>query len=254
MCGIIGYRGQRTAAPLIVKGLQRLEYRGYDSAGVAVVEKGKLRFHKRKGSIQDLIISMPELGGFRGIGHTRWATHGVPSEDNAHPHMDRSGSIAVVHNGIIENYIDIREELVKEGVKFRSETDTEVIPHLIAKYYDGSLKDAVERALKGLHGSFALAVIHSDEDVVVGARMDSPLIMAVGDGEVFLASDMPAVLEHTNRVVYLQNGDIVTIDPDGYRIWDGKGEEVHREEDVVDLNLEDAEKGGYSHFMLKEIF
>ncbi|MCD6462043.1 MAG: glutamine--fructose-6-phosphate transaminase (isomerizing) [Thermoplasmata archaeon] len=253
MCGIIGYIGPRRAAPIVIKGLKRLEYRGYDSAGIAVREDGGIRWFKKKGTVDALISEMPRYTGTIGIGHTRWATHGEPSRENAHPHIDCSGSTAVVHNGIIDNYKELKEELMDREHRFLSQTDTEVIPHLIEEA-KGSLVERVRAVTERLKGSYALAVMNSDEEVLVGARMDSPLILAVGDGEFFLASDVPAVLEHTDKVVYLQNGDVVEIDRKAYRIWDGEGDEVKREVVRVDLTLEDAEKGGYPHFMLKEIF
>ena len=252
MCGIVGYLGYREVCPVIISALKRLEYRGYDSWGIAASENNKLHILKRVGAIGD-VESHEFVKSTFGIGHTRWATHGKPSEINAHPHTDCKKSIAVVHNGIIENYLHLRNELIKKGHKFISETDTEVIAHLIeSKSKNGGLEDAVLNSLLELKGSYAIAVISSKERKIVAARYKSPLILGVGDGEYFLASDSPAILEYTNRVVYLEDGDIIVITDDGFEIRNN-GVRVDRPVEVVPWSLADAEKGGYEHFMLKEI-
>jgi len=251
MCGIIGYIGYRRADDVITRGLKRMEYRGYDSWGVAVSEQGVLKVHKRTGSISD--IDTLDLGDSTiGVGHTRWATHGKPSDTNAHPHLDCKSEIAVVHNGIIENFLALRESLSAEGHRFISETDTEVIAHLIEKNLNESLEHALLRSLKELKGSYAVVATVASERKLVGARYKSPLVLGVGDGEYFLASDVTAVLEYTSRVVYLEDGDLVTITDAGYEITNSCVG-VEREIELVPWNLDAAEKGGYEHFMLKEI-
>ncbi len=251
MCGIVGYIGPRRADRVILSALKRLEYRGYDSWGIAVKSNG-ITVHKSVGAIGD--VSDFELcDGTIGIGHTRWATHGKPSEVNAHPHTDCSENIAVVHNGIISNFQKLREELEAEGHVFKSETDTEVIPHLIEKYCKSmDFVNAVLRTIKDLQGSYAFVTIKGDEDKMVACRYKSPLILGVGDGEYFLASDVTAILEYTNRVVYLEDGDTVVVDGNGYRILKDSMV-VDRKVEVVPWSLSEAEKGGYEHFMLKEI-
>ena len=251
MCGIVGYIGYRKADNVIISSLKRLEYRGYDSWGVAISEGGRLNVYKQVGAIGE--VESYELGDSTiGIGHTRWATHGKPSEVNAHPHLDCNKRIAIVHNGIIENFLPLKERLIKEGHRFVSETDTEVIAHLIEKNYKGDLEKAVVAALPELKGSYAIVAISSKERKLVACRYKSPLILGVGDGEYFIASDVPAVLEYTNRVVYLEDGDVVTITDSGYEIKNN-GVEVSRKVELVSWSIEDAEKGGYEHFMLKEI-
>jgi len=251
MCGIVGYFGFRRADQVIISALKRLEYRGYDSWGVAVKHGNGLEIIKRVGAIGDVEnYSLAE--GSIGIGHTRWATHGKPSEINAHPHTDCNNKIAVVHNGIISNFQSLREELERKGHKFSSETDTEVIPHLIEEEYRGDLIEAVMKAVERLKGSFAIVVMHAEKEELVAVRYKSPLIIGVGDGEWFIASDVPAVLDYTNRVIYLEDGDILRIGNDGFKIWNN-GKEVERRVETVPWSIEDAEKGGYEHFMLKEI-
>ena len=223
MCGIVGYVGPRRAAPILLEGLKRLEYRGYDSSGIAVGQgNGKLASIRRVGKIRALREAVPkDLAGSWGIGHTRWATHGGVTEANAHPHFDASGKIAVAHNGIIENYRALRERLSKEGVVFASETDTEVIPNLVAKYYEGDLEAAVKAALAHLEGTYGIAVIHADEPGrIVGARNGSPLIVGVGEGEMLLGSDVMAFISSTSRVVYLNDGEVVSLDASGFKITD----------------------------------
>ncbi|MCK4723660.1 MAG: isomerizing glutamine--fructose-6-phosphate transaminase, partial [Dehalococcoidia bacterium] len=251
MCGIVGYIGKRDAQPILVNSLKRLEYRGYDSCGVAVVNSG-VHVYKDVGRIGHLELTLPPNGGQVGIGHTRWATHGKPSKPNAHPHIDCAGKIAVVHNGVIDNYQALREQLTEEGHVFRSETDTEVIPHLIEKYFHGDLNQAVKRALLDVEGSYALIVLHADCSELAIARRGSPLIVGVGDGEYFIASDVPAVLDYTDRVIYFEDEDVGLITKEGIRITNN-GEELSREEHRITWSAEDAQKGGYEHYMLKEI-
>ena len=252
MCGIVGYIGERQAKPILLNCLARLEYRGYDSCGIAVAG-GKLQVHKdavRVGALQEKLPR--RLEGKIGIGHTRWATHGGPSKANAHPHCDCTGKITVVHNGIIYNFQQLRQQLTEEGHTFTSETDTEVIPHLIEKYFAGDLEEAVARALTEMEGSYAIAVLMDGRPELIAARKDSPLIIGIGDGENFIASDVPAVLDHTSRVVYLEDDDIAVVRKEGFQVK-RKGKVVDRQPHQVTWNVEDAQKGGYEHFMLKEI-
>lgn len=257
MCGIVGYIGNKEAQEILLKGLSRLEYRGYDSAGIAVVRGSKIELDKKRGKLKTLIDDLKgnPIKGVLGIGHTRWATHGVPNEINAHPHLDCKKKIAVVHNGIIENYQELKKSLAKEGHRFLSETDTEVIPHLIEKFYKGDLEAAVLKAIKLLKGTFAIAVIHKDEpDKLIGARADSPLIVGLGKGENFLASDAPAVIDYTKEVIFLENHEVVTLTRDGVTIKDFTGRKIHRKPSTIKWDISQAEKSGYAHFMLKEIF
>jgi glucosamine--fructose-6-phosphate aminotransferase (isomerizing) len=258
MCGIVGYIGSKKAQDVILKGLSRLEYRGYDSAGVAILNSGsKISIVKKQGKLKVLAaeLSANPIMGSVGIGHTRWATHGVPSDANAHPHRDCAGKIAVVHNGIIENYLKLKNELKKRGHKFISETDTEVISHLVEELYKNDLEEALRRAVKMLKGSYAIAVIHKDEPgKVVGARLDSPLIIGVGKGENFLASDVPAILDYTHDVIYLDNHDIVTITKESVTVKDVSGRIIQKRPSRIKWDISQAEKSGYKHFMLKEIF
>ena len=257
MCGLVGSIGYRNAQDVILRGLGRLEYRGYDSAGAAILSGKKVKIIKKQGKLKILAAELSDnpIAGTIGIGHTRWATHGVPSDANAHPHSDCAGKIAVVHNGIIENYLDLKRELKKSGHRFISETDTEVIPHLIEKFYKGNLEEAVRNAVKMLKGSYAIAVIHEDEpSKVVGARCDSPLIVGVGKDENFLASDVPAILDYTHNVIYLDNHDIVVITKDGVTVKDMSGRIIRKKPSLINWDISQAEKSGYKHFMLKEIF
>lgn len=257
MCGIAGYVGNKNAQGVLLKSLSRMEYRGYDSAGIAVIEDRRMFVAKKKGKLKVLADELcpNPIKGTTGIGHSRWATHGVPSDANAHPHCDCKGRIAVVHNGIIENYLELKSSLKREGHKFISETDTEVIAHLIEKFYSGDITEAVRKAIKLLHGSYAIAVIHKDEQgKIVGARLDSPLIVGLGKGENFIASDVPAILDYTHNVIYLDNNDVVTITKDSVAIQNITGRIVHRKPSVIKWNISQAEKSGYKHFMLKEIF
>jgi glucosamine--fructose-6-phosphate aminotransferase (isomerizing) len=256
MCGIVGYVGPRQASDVLVGGLARLEYRGYDSAGVAIIEGERLSVLRRVGKLINLrnAIEGTPVVGHLGIGHTRWATHGRPSEENAHPHTSCDGDIAVVHNGIIENYVELREELAATGHMLRSETDTETIAHLIESYYDGDITAAVTRALKRLEGSYALAVVHrAHPDMIVAARRDSPLIIGIGEGENIVASDIPAVLEYTREVLVLHDGDVATVTADSIVVTDASGHTPEPEMLHVEWDLDAAEKGGYEDFMLKEI-
>jgi glucosamine--fructose-6-phosphate aminotransferase (isomerizing) len=251
MCGIVGYIGHREALPILTSCLKKVEYRGYDSCGIAVLEN-RIQVFKDVGRIGELEARLPQLNSKIGIGHTRWATHGEPSQKNAHPHLDCTDKIAVVHNGVITNFHRLREQLIAEGHIFRSETDTEVIAHLIEKYYQGDLRKAVARALEDVTGSYAIATIHEDHKGLVVARKESPLIIAPGDGEILIASDIPAVLEHTDQVMYLEDGDVGLIDEDGVRI-SHQGLGVIRPQHKIPWTIEEAKRGGYEHFMLKEI-
>ncbi len=259
MCGIIGYSGPRKASKVLLEGLRRLEYRGYDSAGIAVGRtdpKPNLQIIKAVGKIGELAKKIPEdLDGQWGIGHTRWATHGGVTEANAHPHTDISGKIAVVHNGIIENHKTLRTVLEKKGYVFKSETDTEVIPHLIASYYEGDLLTAVLAALQHLEGTYGIACIHADEPGrIVGARNGSPLIVGVGKDEMFLASDFTAMVAYTNRVIYLNDGEVVDITQENYSITDRHSNSIAKKVDEITWELGAMEKSGFMHYMEKEIF
>lgn len=257
MCGIIGYIGDKKAQGILINGLSRLEYRGYDSAGVAMVKRGKIHLVKKQGKLKILKAELDKrpLDGNTGIGHTRWATHGAPNQPNAHPHLDCKGEIAVAHNGIIENYASLKKELIKEGHKFRSETDTEVIAHLIEKFHKNmTLGDAVRKAVSKLEGAFAIGVVSAKEQgVIVGARLGSPLIVGLGKGENFLASDVPAILDLTKDVIFLEEKEIAILTKDAYRITDFKGTPVTKKPTRITWNVSQAEKQGYKHFMLKEI-
>ncbi len=257
MCGIMGYLGPKDAAPILLDGLRRLEYRGYDSAGIAVHDGTTLQVAKAEGKLDRLVgrlDTQPMVGSF-GIGHTRWATHGPPSDRNAHPHTNPSGEVAVVHNGIIENFTSLKDELVAKGAAFASETDTEVIAHLVAEEYDGDLLEAVRRAVSRAEGAYALVAMSKEEPGrIVAVRMISPLVIGVGDGEMFLASDIPAVLHHTRSFAIIENGEMVDLSLKGWHIETLDGAIVERELLEVDWDSQQAERGGYPHFMLKEIF
>ncbi len=257
MCGIVGYTGPREAGPILMEGLRRLEYRGYDSAGIALVDdQGELFVEKRAGKLANLATAIAERTPHAAVGlaHTRWATHGRPNDLNAHPHVDCTGRITVIHNGIIENFHELRDGLAERGHTLTSETDTEAIAHLVEEAYDGDIAEAVRLALRKLDGAYALAVMHRDEpDRIVGARKDVPLVVGVGDGESFLASDVAAILAHTDRVIYLQDGDVADLVPGVVRITDVLGRPMERTVERIDWSPEAAEKGGYEHFMLKEI-
>lgn len=254
MCGIVGYIGRREAAPLIVEGLKKLEYRGYDSFGVATLGSG-INLSKHQGRISENAGSATCLKGKTGIGHTRWATHGVPNDINSHPHLDCTGNIAVVHNGIIENYAELKRQLIQKGHIFLSETDTEVVAHIVEEEYakTKNLLSAVQDATKRLRGSYALLIITPGEDRLVAARNASPLVIGVGDGENFAASDMTPVLEYTERAMFLEDGDIASVSRERVEIFNN-GIPVTRPLELIDWSLEDVKKGGFTHYMLKEIY
>lgn len=255
MCGIVGYSGFREAEEVLLEGLRNLEYRGYDSAGLSIFEDGVIRTVKSQGRIQKLADKLQEapIHGHCGIAHTRWATHGVPSDINAHPHL--SDNVSLLHNGIIENYLELKEELIAKGYHFVSQTDTEVAAHLISSLYTGDPLAAISAALERIEGSYAFAILFKDHpDRVYGARKDSPLIAAVGNGENFILSDISATLKYTKDYYVLEDGDIVEISPDEVHIYDSKLHPVTRELLHAHWNLEEAQKGGYAHFMLKEIY
>jgi glucosamine--fructose-6-phosphate aminotransferase (isomerizing) len=257
MCGIVGYIGEQEAAPLLLDGLRRLEYRGYDSSGIAVISDGKLEIRRSLGKLRNLeeVLKRNSIDGKVGVGHNRWATHGRPSEMNAHPH--KAGKIVVVHNGIIENYLGLKEILIKEGHTFKSETDTEVISHLIQRYiFEGkNFEKAVKASLKAVKGSYAIGVLSEDEPgKLIAARNESPLVIGMGQGEFFIASDVPAILSQTRNMIFLDDGEMAILSRSGVRVTDLKGKEVIKEVTKIDWNPALAEKGGYKHFMLKEIF
>ncbi len=257
MCGIIGYIGNKDLDSVILVGLEKLEYRGYDSAGIAVIHNGRLLVRKRAGRIGDLynLVNGLAFNGKVGIGHTRWATHGKVNDINAHPHVDCKSQIAVAHNGIIENFEELKRELESRGHKFISETDSEVVPHLIEEYYEGSLVDAVLKTVNRLKGSFALVIVSSNEpDKIIGVKMNSPLIVGIGKGEMFLASDVTPLLAHTKEVIPLADGEIAVLTQDSWRIIDFNGNEKKKEVSRVEWTVDMAEKGQFPHFMLKEIF
>lgn len=256
MCGIVGYIGPREAQDVLLYGLAKLEYRGYDSAGIAVLADHTITVEKRKGELANLEQALADhpLAGHVGIGHTRWATHGQPSDKNAHPHLGPEGKIAVVHNGIIENYQSLKETYLKDHT-FKSETDTEVVAHLIELFYDGDLFAAVQRALAVITGSYALVVMAVDEpDRIIATRKNSPLVIGLGDGETIIASDVPAMLAYTRRCIYLDSGEIAQVYADHVDVTDLAGTEQHLMVDEIQWDAQSAEKGGYDHFMIKEIF
>jgi glucosamine--fructose-6-phosphate aminotransferase (isomerizing) len=257
MCGIVGYTGPRDAGPILIEGLRRLEYRGYDSAGIALVdEAGDLFVEKRAGKLSNLQEALGDRTPHAALGlaHTRWATHGRPNDLNAHPHQDCTGSITVIHNGIIENFRELRDELEANGHTLSSETDTEAIAHLVEEAYQGDLADAVRAALRRIEGAYALVVMHKDEvSRLVGARQNVPLVVGLNGEESFIASDVAAILAHTNRVVFLEEGDVADVRPSGVEITDVDGSPVERPVVEIDWTPEAAEKAGFEHFMLKEI-
>lgn len=257
MCGIVGYIGKKQAKKVIMDGLQHLEYRGYDSAGIALCIDGKIDVRKHVGRIKDLmpLIQDPAFESNIGIGHTRWATHGAPSDVNAHPHTNEENTIAVVHNGIIENYVEIKEELIREyGVEFRSETDTEVIAQLIGIYYDGDLHEAVNKAVAQMRGAYAIGVIAAAEpDKIVAVRKDAPLIAGIGKGCNYIASDIPAIMQRVRQIYLIENNETIVVSADKIEIFDENNQPVEREVFNVEWDEDSAEKGGYEHFMLKEI-
>ena len=258
MCGIVGYVGAQRAVPIIIDGLKKLEYRGYDSAGVAVYQDDEtLGIRRASGKLRNLedVLQLDPVDGRYGIGHTRWATHGRPTEENAHPHRDCTGDIVVVHNGIVENYLPLKEQLQHEGHTFKTETDTEVIAHLIEKYFEGNLEQAVQTAVKQIRGVFALAVLsRKDPNKIVAAREGPPVVIGLGNNEYFVASDVPAILSHTRDMFFLADGDMAVLTPAGVTLMDFNGTHVNRQVQHVLWDPIMAEKGGYKHFMLKEIF
>ena len=257
MCGIVGYTGSQAAAPILLDGLKKLEYRGYDSAGIAVLNDNLIAVSKVTGRIANLCERTADgknCPGTVGIGHTRWATHGAPTDTNAHPHMSNNGKFAVVHNGIIENYIALREELIQKGYRFESQTDTEVIVHLIEMYYTGDLKKAVIKTSARLQGSYALGVVCTDEpEKVYVAREASPLILGVGVGENYFASDVTALVSYTRNAIYMDDGEFAEITPDSITVFNPAGQPTHKKISRITWDIQSAEKGGYEHFMLKEI-
>src|ERR1700723_1804031 len=265
MCGIVGYVGKKSVVPIIIEGLRRLEYRGYDSAGIAVAGNGNgLQLRRAEGKLRNLeeVIRLKPLDGTYGIGHTRWATHGRPTEENAHPHRDCTGKIVVVHNGIVENYLSLKKKLISEGHKFTTETDTEIIAHLIEKYYFNTgnghrplLEEAVRKAVRELTGVFALVVIATDDPrKIVAARNGPPVVIGIGKDEYFVASDVPALLDHTRDLFFLADGDLAVITVDGVRVSDFDGNPIERKAQRITWDPIMAEKGGFKHFMLKEIY
>ena len=255
MCGIVCYNGEKSAVEIILNGLKSLEYRGYDSSGISVVTD-KIETVKRKGKLQNLIDSIDEIDNNAsiGIGHIRWATHGEPNEINAHPQVSEDGKFSVVHNGIIENYKELKKEMEDNGYTFKSTTDTEVVVALISHYYKDDLLEAVKSTINRLKGAYALGIVsESEKDKLIAVRKESPLIMGKCDDGIILASDIPSVLKYTRDIVYLENGDVVEIDKKNYTIYDKDLEKVDREVKTVDMTIDQASKGGYDHFMLKEI-
>ncbi len=259
MCGIVGYIGPKKVVPLILDGLKRLEYRGYDSAGIAVVQQnGKMEIRRASGKLRNLeeAIGKTPLDGVYGVGHTRWATHGRPTEENAHPHRDCTGQVVVVHNGIIENYVELKHQLQSEGHKFATETDTEIVAHLVEKHMDGGpLEEAVRKTVRQLKGVYALAILSTkDPNKIVAARMGPPSVIGLGDGEYFVASDIPALLHHTRKMFFLGDGDLAILTPQGVRVVDHDGHPVEPVVQQITWDPIQAEKGGFKHFMLKEIY
>ena len=257
MCGIIGYVGdEQKAMEVILDGLGKLEYRGYDSAGLAIIENGNIFIEKRSGKLENLKKALEgrEEKAFVGIGHTRWATHGNPTDENSHPHFSEDKRVAVVHNGIIENYQEIKEELLKEGYKFTSQTDSEVVAHLFSKYYTGDMVRTLIKVREKIRGSYALGVIDSENpDRIVCTRKESPLILGLGNGKNFIASDVPAILKYTRDVIFMENDEIALIEKDRVSVYNSQGTEIKKDITKIEWSMEQANKGGYPHFMLKEI-
>src|SRR5262245_34215156 len=256
MCGIVGYIGHRQAAPLILDSLKKLEYRGYDSAGVAVLHEGQVTIRRCEGKLNNLesMLQRQPVNGVIGIGHTRWATHGRPSETNAHPH--RAGDVVVVHNGIIENYLDLKEQLISRGTRFSSETDTEIVAHLVAEKIDKGMDflEAVRKSLREIRGSYALLFLNqSDPQRLIVAKNSTPIVIGGGKGETFIASDIPALLDYTRKVAFLEDGEVAEVSVDSFRLFNGKGKSIQRPFKEITWDAVAARKGGYRHFMLKEI-
>ena len=258
MCGIVGYIGTEQAAPIILDGLSKLEYRGYDSAGMAIFDGEKINTKKAVGRLkvlENLTHGGESMKGTSGIGHTRWATHGAPSDINSHPHMNNAGTIAVVHNGIIENYIPLKKKMQDKGYQFISETDTEVLAHLLDYYYKGNPLEAITKVLHRVEGSYALGIMFADQpDKIFAARKDSPLIVGKSESGSFIASDVPAILKYTRTVYYVDNQEVVELKEDGLRFFSVDEEEITKTPVTIDWDANAAEKGGYEHFMLKEIY
>lgn len=257
MCGIVGYVGTREAADFLLDGLAKLEYRGYDSAGIAVYDQERITVRKKMGRLINLLQEIKEhpVSGTIGIGHTRWATHGGPSDINSHPHTDMNGNFAIVHNGIIENYMEIKEELLKKGVVFRSETDSEVVAHLCADLYDGDFENTVRNVLRRLRGSYSLVFMSRfAPDRIICCKKDNPLIVGLGDGENYIASDIPAILSYTRKTYIMNDGEMAIVKKDGVWVTDLEGKPISKKVFVVNWDAEAAEKGGFEHFMLKEIY
>jgi len=256
MCGIIGYVGEKPLGKVLLNGLRRLEYRGYDSAGIAYLEDNKLKVKKDSGRVDEVNskLKLENIEGVLGVGHTRWSTHGEPNEINSHPHLDCNNSIAIAHNGIIENYYSLKNLLISEGHKIKSETDSEIIAHLIEKFYQGNLEEAVIKTLKLVEGAYGLAVISKDSNEIIAARKGSPLVLGIGDNEMFIASDVPAILEHTNKIIYLKDNEIARIKKDNHQIKHLNGEFIDPKIHEIKWTIENLEKGNFKHFMLKEIF
>lgn len=257
MCGIVGYVGTREAADFLLDGLAKLEYRGYDSAGIAVYDQDRITVRKKMGRLINLLQEIKEhpVSGTIGIGHTRWATHGGPSDINSHPHTDMNGNFAIVHNGIIENYMEIKEELLKKGVVFRSETDSEVVAHLCADLYDGDFENTVRNVLRRLRGSYSLVFMSRfAPDRIICCKKDNPLIVGLGDGENYIASDIPAILSYTRKTYIMNDGEMAIVKKDGVWVTDLEGNPISKKVFVVNWDAEAAEKGGFEHFMLKEIY
>ncbi len=253
MCGIVGYIGPKDVGQVLLKGLKRLDYRGYDSAGVAIKNQDEIYIQKKKGRIEELSEEeVPEKEA--GIGHTRWATHGKPSDRNAHPFLDCEENTSIVHNGIIDNFNQIKDELIEKGHEFTSETDSEVIVHLIEENYEGDFLEAFKTAVEQIDGSYAIVAMRKDSNEIVVARNRNPMVIGIGDDENLVASDAPALLDHTKKIKYIEDGDIARVRTDSVEIWNEDDEVVERETKKIDWDVEDAEKGGYEHFMLKEIF
>ena len=254
MCGIVGYTGHKPAQEIVIESLKKLEYRGYDSSGIATKED-KIRICKKEGPISNMESELSESSSTTAIAHTRWATHGIPSDANAHPHSDTDNSIAVVHNGTIDNYLSIRESLESEGYKFSSESDSEVLPFLISKYYSGDLVEALHKTLKDIQGIFTIAVIHeSHPDEIVAVRNETPLVIGVGNSENFVASDIYAILKYTQQIIYPEDSQISRVTPESIELFDTELNSIDYNVETVEKYTEVAEKGGFEHFMLKEIF
>src|SRR3989344_263251 len=257
MCGIIGCIGNEKAAPILIKGLKNLEYRGYDSAGISTISKNNIIIEKDTGKIDEIEkkINFDSMGGSVGISHCRWATHGNVTKENAHPHTDCTGKISIVHNGIIENFSELKDSLIKKGHKFKTSTDTEVIAHLIEEHYNGSIEEAARKTLKEIDGSYALGIVCSQEpDKLIAARNESPLIVGVGEKSMFIASDVPAILDYTNKVAYLEDKELAVLTKNSFKITDLNNNIKNRKINAIEWNKEAAQKSGYKHFMLKEIY